>query len=316
MSKSIDVEANNRCTIIGTLFDLNLKEGKSKTGKTYRNGTATIRVNQHFNGKDEISDIPVKFVALKFKSDGVTPNPAYENIGTMAQTFKTVQRFGATDATRVRLSGNFGPRIEENIWADPRNPERVISNWELSCNYFNEAKRGDDCATFDVTIYILSKERELNAAGEETGRLKIRGGIVRYGRRLDCVDFFVEAPAAIDYIDRNWEVNNTVQAIGRVRYSTEEITLHSENSWGEDIPKTTTKRKAELIITTSVGADGEGAPFEDELAYAPEDIRILANDRTNRKEQAKIDAAQRSKSKSTAAAGGGSKTEPSYDWDE
>lgn len=295
MSKNVEIQSTNNFNVTGTLMDVVLREGKAKaSGKPYRSGTATIRVTQHYNGKDEVSDIPVNFIAMKFNKDG-KDNSVYTNLGKFADTFKTAQNVGIESATRLRVSGASNGRITENMFASKQNPETVISTWRLDARFFNEVSNAystssnSDCATFNLDLFIMNIGRELTAEGEETGRLKIKGGIIQYGPKMDVVDLYVENPSAIDFIERNWQVNDTVNAVGRIRYTAESVTYHSENSWGEEVPRETTRTKRELIITSSDGPDG-GVPYMEDMAYSAEDIQKLNAERNARKEQVKVAA--------------------------
>ena len=62
MFRSIDTPAQNSVVINGSLLGFELRDGKTsaaKGAKPYRGANATIRVNQYYNGKEEISEIPV-----------------------------------------------------------------------------------------------------------------------------------------------------------------------------------------------------------------------------------------------------------------
>ena len=311
MSKSVNNPSSNAVTITGKLSDVVVREGTSKQGgKPYRAGTVTIRVDQTYGGKNEVSEVPVQFIAMKFKKDGTT-NPAYESVGQLTSQFKSIQNYGYDEASRIRVNAKSG-NISENMFVG-RDGEQVVSSWRINSSFFNEVRGGEapgnaDCATFNIDIFIMAIARELTAEGEETGRLKIRGGVVQWGGKLDCLDFYVEDPTAVDYIERNWAMNDTVNAVGRIRYTSETVTnYHSENSWGESIPQTTTKVKRELIIT-----HGSDEAFDEDLAYAPEDIQVINADRNNRKEQLKIEARSKATQKATA------KSAPAdgYGWEE
>lgn len=305
--KSIENQSANSVNITGTLMDVVLREGKTKKdGKPYRSGTATIRVNQHYGNKDEVSDIQENFIAMKFKNDGQN-NSNYTNYGKFADgTYKTAQNVGIENATRLRSSGAHNGRITENMFATAKDPETVISTWRIDTTFFNEANgsvstptSNADCATFNVDMVVLEIGREMNTSGEETGRLKIVGGLIQYGPRLDCVTFYVENPSAIDFLERNWQVNDTVNAVGRIRVATQTVSYHSENSWGEEIPQESTRTKRELIITSSNGPDG-GMPYDEDMSYDIEDVKRLNAERKIRKEQAKVTA--RNSGNKTAAA--------------
>ena len=320
MFKSIDTPALNSVVVNGALLGLDLREGKSaasKGSKPYRSVNATVRVNQTYNKKDEVSEIPVSFIAMKHKKDG-TDNPVYETLGKYATEYKTAQRNGIEEATNVNINGRRGNgTLSENMFASPQNPETVVSNWNINATFLNENRgiapgNGADCATFDIEIFILNIERELNREGEETGRLKIRGGVVKFGRKLDCLDFYVENPSAIDYIERNFNVNDTAHFVGRLRYTSETVKYETENSWGESIPQTSTTKKRELIIT-GPGMGCESGPYDEERSYNPEDIRILVADRNALKEQKKMEARSKANTKPAASAPA---AKPAYGWEE
>ena len=321
MFKSIDTPALNSVVVNGALLGLDLREGKSapsKGSKPYRSVNATIRVNQTFGGKSEISEIPVGFIAMKHKKDG-TDNPVYETLGKYATEYKTAQRDGIEEATNVNINGRKGNgTLSENMFATPQNPDTVVSNWNIGATFLNENRgiapgNGADCATFDIEIFILNLERELSREGEETGRLKIRGGVVKFGRKLDCLDFFVENPSAIDYIERNFNVNDTAHFVGRIRFTSETVKYETENTWGESIPQTNTVKKRELIIT-GPGVGCESGPYDEERSYDPEDIRVLVADRNALKEQKKMEARAKANTKSNASAA--STAKPVYGWEE
>ena len=320
MYKSIETPAINSVVINGTLLGLDMREGKSapeKGSKPYRSVNTTIRVNQFYNGKNEISEIPVGFFSMKHKKDG-TDNPIFETQGKYATEYKTAQRNGIEEATQVNINGRRGNgALSENMFASPQNPETVISTWNVDATFLNEAKNmapgnAGDCATFDVEIFILNIDREMSSEGEETGRLKIRGGIVKYGRKLDCLDFFVEDKTAIDYIERNYNVNDTAHFVGRLRYTSETVSYETSNTWGEAIPQTSTKKKHELIIT-GPGVGGEDGPYDEERSYDPEDIRVLVADRNALKEQKKNEA--RRKATKPAASPAAAKPAFKMEWE-
>ena len=56
---------------------------------------------------------------------------------------------------------------------------------------------------------------ELDREGDTTGRLIIKGAVVQYGGMLDVLYFVVEQPEAVDFIQRNWKINDTVTVKGK-----------------------------------------------------------------------------------------------------
>lgn len=310
MSRNINNAGQNTFTVTGVVSEINFREGMNKNNKPYRSGTIIVRVDQTYNGKSEISEIPISMFANKFKNDG-TMNKVYESMAQMQNTYRSIAQAGLDGASRVTFTGR-SANIRENMFVSPSNPETVLSGWRLNAMFANTPRGAADCATFCMEIFIMKMERELNTEGEETGRLKMIGMYV--GNRGpnspaegNVFTFYVEEPGTIDYIERNWNENDTVQVVGRIRYCSEEVQYHSENSWGEDIPQTSTRNKHELIITK-----GSDFPMEDDMAYDPEDIKALYADRSARREQLVVDA----KNKAKAATATKANVSSGYDWEE
>lgn len=301
MYKSIDIEAQNAVEISGKLLSLETHDGQTeKSGKkeNYRSISAIVRANQTFGGKEEVSEVSFSFFSKALKSDG-GPNTLYQMYGEYAGRFSPVQRVGADEASCVSLTGG---RLRENMYVSKNNPEQVNTSWQIDGRFLNlEANSDADYATFDVEIFILNMDREMDRNGEETGRLKIRGGVIGYNRRIDCFDFFVENKRAVDYIERNFNVNDTAHFVGRIRQTSKVIETIDDSGWGEPIPHKSTHKAHELIIT-GPGSGCEAGPYDEEKAYNPEDIRILISDRNARREQLKNEAKVRARKKPEAKA--------------
>ena len=269
--------AENKVMIVGKLLDTSFASGKTKTGVPYERVRMMIRVSQTFGGREETSDIPVSMFAAQFKKDGGT-NPGFENIQTLKK-MKTSQSYGYENADTIRIgNGN----IEENFYVSQG---RIVDDWQLRTSFVGFGK-GPQAATFSVEIFIMKMIEEVDRDGETTGRLIIKGALPQWGSRLDVIDFIVENPESVDYISRNWEEGNTVHAVGRIRFTTKEESISMETgSWGEDIPKTSTRTIHELIITK--GSD-EG--YEEDEAYDPVEIRKGYNARKADRDQKLLEA--------------------------
>ena len=213
--------------------------------------------------------------------------------------WKTVQNVGENEATVVRMTG---ANLQENNFVSKNG--QLVNTWQIRTSFINEANKVSDIASFNVDIFILDMHDEIKD-DEPTGRLIVKGGIVQYNGKLDVVEFIVEGNDAVDYISRNWNINDTVNAGGRIRYtSKEEKRSAVESSWGEDLPETSTRMVRELIITR-----GSDEAFEEEFAYSPVDIKKAINERKAMLEQLQIDA----KKGTTKSAEKGQKK---FDWEE
>jgi len=301
MSKSISIQAGNKLNLAGTLMDVSFGDGKLSDGRPYKRATVTVRVNQTYGGKTETSDIQVGMFATEYTSTG-KQNPAWKSLTDLA-LMRTAQNVGIDNASHVRLTG---ATLQENNFVS-RNGQ-LINGWQIRGSFINEAKVAD-VASFVTDIFIMSMEDEVDREGETTGRLKIKGGIVQYGGKLDVVEFIVEAPDTVEYISRNWEVNGTVTVKGRIRVLSQEEEVQS-SGWGEDVPETTTKFVRELIITT-----GDDECKEEDFAYDPVEIKKAFNDRKAAIEQLQINARAAAPKQGAGSANAAEASSKKYDWE-
>ena len=301
MSKSISIQAGNKLNLAGILMDVTPGEGKLSDGRPYKRATVTIRVTQTYGGKEETSDIQVGMFATEFTSTG-KQNPAWKSLLDLAE-MKTAQKCGVENASHVRLTG---ATLQENNFVSRQG--NLINGWQIRGSFINEAKVSD-VASFVTDIFIMNMEDEVDRNGETTGRLKIRGGIVQYGGKLDIVDFYVENPDTVEYISRNWEVNGTVTVKGRIRVLSQEEEAQS-SGWGEDVPETTTRFVRELIITT-----GDDECKEEDFAYDPVEIKKAFNERKAAIEQLQINARAAAPKQGAGSANAAEASSKKYDWE-
>ena len=299
--KSISIQAGNKLNLAVILMDVTPGSGKLSDGRPYKRATVTIRVTQSYGGKTETSDIQVGMFATEFTSTG-KQNPAWKSLMDL-EMMKTAQKCGVENAAHVRLTG---ATLQENNFVS-RNGN-LINGWQIRGSFINEAKVSD-VASFVTDIFIMSMDDEVDREGETTGRLKIRGGIVQYGGKLDVVDFIVEAPDTVEYISRNWEVNGTVTVKGRIRVLSQEEEVQA-SGWGEDVPDTTTRFVRELIITT-----GDDECKEEELAYDPVEIKKAFNERKAAIEQLQINARATAPKQGAGSANAAEASSKKYDWE-
>lgn len=297
--RDLSVQAQNKINIVGKLLDVTFGEGKLSDERTYRRASLTIRVNQTFGGREEISEVPVSIFATQYTSTGKL-NPAWKSLQDLHE-YKTVQDVGFDNADKIRVTGC---TISENNFVS-RNGQ-LINGWQLRASFINAAST-EDVASFINDIFIMDMHEELDRNDEPTGRLVIKGGLVQYGGKLDVLEYIVEQPEAVEYISSHWNVNDTVTVRGRIRVtSIEEKPSGVESSWGEDIPEATTRYVRELIITKG---DDEGK--EEEFAYDPTEIKKGFNVRKANIEQMQADAKNGAAKKAAPAAQATNK----YSWE-
>lgn len=297
--RDLSVQAQNKINIVGKLLDVTFGEGKLSDGRAYQRASLTIRANQTFGGREEISEVPVSIFATQYTSTGKL-NPAWKSLQDLHE-YKTVQDVGFDNADKIRVTGC---TISENNFVS-RNGQ-LINGWQLRASFINAAST-EDVASFINDIFIMDMHEELDRNDEPTGRLVIKGGLVQYGGKLDVLEYIVEQPEAVEYISSHWNVNDTVTVRGRIRVtSIEEKPSGVESSWGEDIPEATTRYVRELIITKG---DDEGK--EEEFAYDPTEIKKGFNVRKANIEQMQADAKNGAAKKAAPAAQATNK----YSWE-
>jgi hypothetical protein len=302
MSKEITNQATNRVNIVGKLLDVVFRNGKLQDGRDYESANMTIRVTQTYGGREEVSEIPVSMFAAKYTLANKL-NPGWDQLQSL-HSLKTAQNVGIDEADTVRInSGN----IRENNFVAKSG--QLINGWQLNTSFISSSANGlAEVASFVVDLFIMDMHPEEDRDGDSTGRLVIKGGIVQYNGILDVVEFIVENPEAVDYIERNWNVNDTVTVRGRIRMTVqEEKTSGAESSWGEDIPEMTTKTIRELIITK-----GDDQGKEEEFAYDATDIKKAFNVRKAKIEQMQLDAKSNAKKESASTA---APTSNKYSWE-
>ena len=295
MSKDINTQAQNKINVVGKLVDVSFRNGKFSDGRDYESANMTVRVTQTYGGREETSDIPVSMFVSKYTKTGAL-NTGWTQFQDM-KNFKTAQGVGIDDATTVRISG---ANIRENNFVSRSG--QLVEGWQINTSFIGATTNMAPTASFIMDIFIMDMADELESEGDTNGRLIIKGAVVQYGGMLDVLHFVVEQPEAVDFIQRNWKINDTITVKGRVRVTSKEEKPVS-SSWGEDVPETSVRTVRELVITTG---DDEGK--EEDFAYAPEDIKKLFQARKARIEQMQIDAT--SKNKNTAATPAANK----YSW--
>ena len=288
--KNIMQQAQNNVNIVGKLLDVATFSGNLSDGRHYERANATIRVTQTYGGKEETSEIPLSFFATQLTSKG-TPNPAYKSIQDL-KNLKTAQNVGFDDADTIRVTG---ASLRENAFI-AKTSGQLINGWQINGSFVSSSNLMS-VASFTTELFIMDIHPEVDREGDPTGRLVVKGGIVQYGGRLDVLDFIVENPTGVDFIERNWNANDTVLVKGRIRVTSVEENHSMNNSWGEDIPETSTRFVRELIITT-----GSETPYEEEFAYDPTEIKKAFNVRKANIEQLQLDAKKNASDKPAPAA--------------
>lgn len=307
--KTLNDESKNEVSIVGTLLDINFREGKNKNGGTYASADVVVRVNQKYLGNQEVSEIRFGVYANQITGAG-KENPFYERLQAL-KGLKTIKNVGLNEASTVAVTNSqrfANGRLSEDCYATKDG--RVRNGWRIRATQVAASNAPDDLATYRLTGYILDMQEEIGADDTPTGRLKVKLGVVGYGGRLDVIEMFAEGQAVVDGVSREWNINDTVTVEGRIRSTSQEQVHTTESSWGEAIPETTTHFVSELIITN-------GTVITDEdFQYDEKEIRRGFAERKSRIEQTKIDAQMKSQKASGTNAAYAAATKSKYSWDD
>ena len=303
MATNTTKQSKNVVKIIGTLVENSLKQNSYKNAEQvdteYISGTLIIRVNQQISGKNEISDIPVSVWVSKYKKDGVTINPAYESMAKAMNTYTslTVSQNESTATKVIITSGNVTENIYSidgvNVYCSPRIQTNFISSITNPESFAPEA-------TFITDIVVGNIEDEVNPSDNvPTGRLKVKGMICRYNGTMDTVDYIVENTNAINFIRSYWNIGDTVQIGGKIRYSVKTEQIEVSTRFGDPIVKSKTTNCREFVIT----ADSSDSLTE-EQKYSKEEIE------TGLAKRAELIEAAKNKSKKTVSTASVAKANP------
>lgn len=275
-----EVESTNIVKLAGILKELDIEEKTSSDGKDYVSGKATIKVDQEINGTMVENEIPIRMFSMKLKKDG-TLNKLYQSIVKYKEDFVALAACPEDHpefASKVVV--NTG-RLEENIWIDPNSGE-VRTSFQISTNFLNKPRgEFEEGSTFELSGVILNKIQETDANGDETGRLKIRFAVVRYGGKVDVINLIAAGNAA-NFIESNWEEGDTVNLNGAVSINQSTKVWFEEQGFGDPIKRTKTETRRELLIL-----GGSPSGLEESYSYDANDIKNGLAERQARTEEMK-----------------------------
>jgi hypothetical protein len=286
-------QAENRVKIEGILSEIDLDSKPfMKNGKEVEamGGSIIVKVTQKISGKEKELMIPVYMFAAKLTNAG-KPNPAYESIKTVKETFRSIASTGDEDAAdRIRITGA-SVRMNEYYAADGH----LVSFPRIHASFVNKIPKAD-CkpeATFALQFVVGDAMDEIKN-DEPTGRYMIKGILPQYGGKVDVIPLFAESDGVISAVSTYWSKGDTVKANGRLDFSSTTEVTYEEVDFGEPIEKVRTINKSDLIIT-----GGNQEPIEGEFAFDAADIQVALTERKERLEAQKEKDMSRMASKQT-----------------
>lgn len=274
-------QAENTVKIEGILSEIDLQPKTfKKNGKDVEaiGGSITVKVTQKISDQEKELMIPVYMFATKFTNAG-RPNPAYESIKTVKDSFNSIASTGSEDAAdRVRITRG---QIRMNEWyaADGH----LNSFPRVNASFVTRIAK-NECkpeATFIMQFAVANAAEEIKN-DEPTGRYKITALLPQYGGKVDVIPLYAEADGVISAISTYWGTGDTVRANGRLDFSSTTEVTYEEVDFGEPVEKVRTINKSDLIIT-----GGSQEPFEGEFAYAEDELNTALAERKARLEAQK-----------------------------
>lgn len=273
-------ESVNSVIIQGILKTLEVEEKSTADGRDYVSAKVTVKVDQEISGKMVENEIPIRLFSMKLKKDG-TESKIYHSIVNIKNNFTALAACPEDQpelASKVSIDTG---RFEENIWIDSSGEAKTGFN--ISTNFIN-SPRGEyeEGATFELSGVVLNKTRELNENDEETGRLKVRLAVVRYGGKVDVINLIADSENAVNFIESNWEDGDTVNINGAISISQSTKVWYEEQGFGKPIKRTKTESRRELIIL-----GGSPSGLEESFSYDANDIKQGLAERQARVEELK-----------------------------
>lgn len=261
-------QSENTVRIEGIVSEIDINETTfTKNGETKEaiGGKITVRVTQDISGTERELEIPVHCFATKITRKG-TPNPAYESIKRVMTNFTSIAAAGGVEGADCIRITNGDLRMNEYYSQNGR----LVSFPRVNSSFFQPVKKDElkQEATFNIQMMVTGKTDEVGADGDPTGRYIINGAVVQYGDAVDAFKFYCESPGVINAVSNYWEVGDTVQAHGKLNFSSKTETIVEEAGFGDPIERSRTITVSEPIIT-----GGSQEPLEGDLAYTDSEIR-------------------------------------------
>lgn len=278
-------EAKNAVRIEGILSEIDLEYGSyTKEGKSIDciRGSIKILVNQVINGQPTDIEVPVFMFSQKFTNAG-KPNPAYESIVKIKNEYSSIAATGSiATADRVRITNG---KVQMNEYYNPEG--RLISFPRVSASFVSRLRKEDKLnpeATFAIEMVVANKDfkKDIDGNDIEPKKFIVKGITPGYGGRIEIIDFVCANEKVQSAVEDYWELNSTVEAKGRLNFSSKTETFKEDQGFGEPIERSRTISVSELVIT-----GGSEAPLEGEFAYDMAEIKTALADHRARLEAQK-----------------------------
>lgn len=254
----------NRVTIQGTLMDNGIEVKVDSKGRRYLSGPVEVKVDNDYV-------VPIDTFAYELKSNG-EKNGLYERLVKVID-YPSARTVGLGAAPKITISN---ARVEDNSFYSERDG-RVVNNWRVNGAFMrlaaNDAKNINE---FEVEGVIASIKEVTGRDGEPTDTYQIKLFNVGFGGKVNELTFTYDDPAAIKYINDNYNVGDKVTLCGQVVYEQIEKTVEKELGFGEPVKQTFTNTVRLLKITA-----GTEPTSPDESGVALKDLQTVVVTQNN-----------------------------------
>ena len=254
----------NRVTIQGTLMDNGIENKVDKNGRKYLSGELEVMTDNDYI-------IPVSVFAYELKNSG-EKNGIYERLSKLVD-MPSARTVGIQKAPKVAISN---ARIEDNSFYSERD-NRIVNNWRVGASFIRTA--ASDAVnqnSFEIQGVIASIKEVIDREGNSTDSYDLKLLNVGYGNRVNELTLRFDDPAAVRYINDNYNTGDLVTLCGQIVYEQHERVVEKELGFGEPIKQTYTNTIRLLRITAGT------APVDaDENEYKLKDLQAIVVSQNN-----------------------------------
>lgn len=254
----------NRVTIQGTLMDNTIENKVDKKGRKYLSGELEVMTDNDYI-------IPISVFAYELKNSG-EKNTIYERLAKMID-YPSARTVGVQKAPKIAVSN---ARIEDNSFYSERD-NRIVSNWRIGGSFVRAAASDAiNQNSFEVQGVISSIKEVIDKEGNNTDTFDLKLLNVGFGNRVNELTLRFDDPAAVKYINNNYNVGDLVTLCGEIVYEQHERVVEKELGFGEPIKQTYTNTIRLLKITAGT------PPVEpDESGYNLKDLQGIVTTQNN-----------------------------------
>lgn len=258
----------NRVTIQGTLMDNTIENKVDKEGRKYLSGELEVMTDNDYI-------VPVSVFAYELKNSG-EKNSLYERLAKMID-YPSARTVGLQKAPKVAISN---ARIEDNSFYSERD-NRIVSNWRIGASFIRAAATDAmNQNSFEVQGVISSIKEVIDREGNSTDTYDLKLLNVGFGNKVNEITLRFDDPAAVKYINDNYNTGDLVTLCGQIVYEQHERVVEKELGFGEPIKQTYTNTTRLLKITA-------GTPPTDaeEGGYKIKDLQQIVTVQNNKIEE-------------------------------